>query len=198
MTSSDTGILAGSRVPRLLRFGPSCVAIFLPDEARTALGAANDTLSVGDHRKAEQAIRLLQDGAATAIRSALAVVEEDEQLRRRMLMQIGTPHAYDDATILMRALIARDALATFAAHLPLHIPNLAEARIEQVKILIDQATTVDADMFLPALIIVMGRLAAPWQLNRFGVRAAGTSVAARVAARSYGVTVTSCSQNSSG
>ena len=45
-------------------------------------------------------------------------------------------------------------------------------------------------MFLYALLMVMSRLAAPWQLIRLGIKAAGSDTAARVAETHYGVAVT--------
>jgi uncharacterized protein with PIN domain len=44
-------------------------------------------------------------------------------------------------------------------------------------------------VFLHALIIVMGRLAAPWQLVRLAVRAAGSDTAARIAQTPYGLAI---------
>ncbi len=45
-------------------------------------------------------------------------------------------------------------------------------------------------MFLYSLLTVMNRLAAPWQLIRLGVKAAGSDTAARVAETPHGVSVT--------
>jgi len=161
----------------------------LPDETKALTDAVNDAFA-GDDAKADNLTRAFQDRAATAIKAAFAAAEGDEKTRRRMLVQIGTPRAFDDATVVMRVLKSRDALATFAAHLPLHIPNLSDTRLDQAKILIESTVAFDRDTFLHALLTVMGRLAAPWQLIRLGVRAAGTDAAARVAETPYGVTVT--------
>jgi hypothetical protein len=162
----------------------------LPEETKALTDAVNDALLAGDEPKAEHLIRAFQDRAAIAIKAAFAAADDDEKIRRRMLVQIGTPRAADDATVLMRVLKSRDALATFAAHLPLHIPNLADSRLEQAKVLIESTVAFDRDTLLHALLAVMGRLAAPWQLIRLAIRAAGTDVAARVAETPYAVTVT--------
>ena len=161
----------------------------LPDETKTLTDAVNDALLAGDEAKAEQLTRAFQDSAAGAIKAAFAAADDDEKVRRRMLVQIGTPRAYDDGTVLMRVLKSRDTLATFAAHLPLHIANLADTRLDQAKVLVESTAAFDGDTFLHALLTVMGRLAAPWQLIRLGIKAAGTDVAARVAETPYGVTV---------
>jgi hypothetical protein len=162
----------------------------LPDEAKAFADAANDALLVENAPKAAHLARAFQDKVAAAMAAAFAAANDDEKVRRRMLVQVGTPRAADDAANLMRALASRDALATFAAHLPLHIANLAESRLDQVKVLIESTVAFDRETFLPALLIVMSRLAAPWQLIRLGIRAAGTDIAARVAEAPYGVTVT--------
>ena len=161
-----------------------------PDEAKTLNDAVNDALLAGTEAKAGQLIRGFQDRAAVAIEAAVATATDDERIRRRVLVQIGTPRAFDDAAILLRALKSRDALATYAAHLPLHIANLADQRLDQAYALVESTAKFDREIFLPALLIVMNRLAAPWQLIRLGIKAAGTDVAARVADSPYGVTVT--------
>jgi len=161
----------------------------LLDDAKSYTDAVNEALLADNKPKAEQQARSFQDRAACAIEAAIAAANDDENLRRRLNVQIGTPRAADDAGILLRALKSRDTLATFAAHLPLHIVNLADQRLDQAKVLIESTVAFDGETFLPALLIVMNRLAAPWQLIRLGVRAAGTDIAARVADTPYGVTV---------
>jgi hypothetical protein len=162
----------------------------LPEEARTFGDAVTDAVLAGNTSKAEQQARVFQDRAAIAIGAAIAAANDDDKLRRRILAQIGAPRAGEDAAILLRALKSRDALATFAAHLPVHIPNLSDLRLDQAKVLIESTVAFDHETFLPALLIVMNRLASPWQLVRLAVRAAGTDVAARVAESPYAVTVT--------
>ncbi|HTQ81628.1 MAG TPA: hypothetical protein VMI47_00020 [Pseudolabrys sp.] len=162
----------------------------LPEETKAFTDAVNEALLAGNTAKAERLTRAFQDRAAGAIEAAFAAASDDERIRRRLLVQIGTPRATDDAAILMRALKSRDALATFAAHLPLHIVNLADQRLDEAKVLIESTAAFDRETFIPALLIVLSRLGAPWQLLRLGVKAAGTDVAARVAETAYGVTVT--------
>jgi hypothetical protein len=107
-----------------------------------------------------------------------------------MLVQIATPRADEDATTLKCVLKSRDALATLAAHLPLRIGHLGPEKLGDYKALIESITARNRDLLLYALLTVMSRLTAPWQLIRFGVKAAGSDTAARVAETPYGVTVT--------
>jgi hypothetical protein len=67
---------------------------------------------------------------------------------------------------------------------------LANGALDEYKALIEIMSARNGELFLYALLMVMSRLAAPWQVIRFGIKAAGSDVAARVAETHYGVTVT--------
>jgi hypothetical protein len=161
----------------------------LPGEAKLLADGVSAALLAGDAPKAEHLMRAFQDRAVPAIAAALAAAAGDERIRRRMLAQIGTPRAAEDAVVLMRVLKARDTLAWVGARLPTVIVDLADGRLDEAKALVDTAAARDAEVLLLALLVVMGRLAAPWQLIRLAVRAAGSDVAARVAETSFAVTV---------
>jgi hypothetical protein len=135
-------------------------------------------------------IRPFQDQVAARIGSVLVEIETDDKARRRMIGQIGTPHALEVARDLRAVLAGRDVLAAMASRLPGHIGNLADAQLEQVKVIID-ACSASAEGFLPfALILVMGRLASPWQLIRLAVKGADSDDASRIAATPYALAVT--------
>lgn len=87
-------------------------------------------------------------------------------------------------------LAERDAIEMLAAHLPLRTSNLANGEVDEYKALIEKTSARNGELFRYALLTVMSRLAAPWQVIRFGVRAAGSDTAARVAETHYGVAVT--------
>jgi hypothetical protein len=160
----------------------------LPEDAKAFIDAANDAILAGDEAKARQLTRGFQDKVAARITEVAA--DEDQRTYRRMLAQIGTPRAAEDLTILKCALKARDALERLVAQLPLRIANLAGAELDRYKALIETTGQGDDDVFLCALLTVMGRLTAPWQVIRFGIKAAGSDVAARVAQTGYGIAVT--------
>jgi hypothetical protein len=162
----------------------------LPAEAKTLADEVSDALLAGDEPKAEHLIRAFQDRAAVAIAASLEATAGDARLSRRAVAQIGTPRASEDAETLQRVLAGRDVLATLAAHLPLRIINLADDDLDDCKALIEKTAARDRALFLYALLTVMSRLAAPWQVIRFGVKAAGSDAAARVAETQYGVAVT--------
>jgi hypothetical protein len=162
----------------------------LPAEATALANDVSDALLAGDEPKAEHLVRAFQDEAATAIDAVLAAGAADEKIHRRMLTQIGTARAGEDAATLKCVLAGRDALEMLATHLPLRISNLANGELEEYKALIEKTSAGNGELFLYALLTVMSRLAAPWQVIRFGIRAAGSDTAARVAETHYGVAVT--------
>jgi hypothetical protein len=162
----------------------------LPEDAKALADNVNEALLAGDEPKAKHLVRAFQDKAAAAIAETLTTSANDDKIRRRVLAQIGTPRAAEDAATLTCVLAGRDALEMLAAHLPLRISNLADATLEEYKALIEKTSGRDGELFLYALLAVMGRLAAPWQIIRFGIKGAGSDTAARVAETHYGVTVT--------
>jgi len=160
-----------------------------PDEAENFSDEIGEALLGGDGPKAEHLARAFQDRVGAALDAAFIAADE-EKLRRRLLAQIGTPRADEDATALKCVLKARDGLAALGARLPLRIGNLAGEQLGDCKALIESTAARDRDLMLYALLTVMSRLAAPWQLIRFGIKAAGSDTAARVAETPYGVAVT--------
>jgi hypothetical protein len=162
----------------------------LPAEARTLAEQVNEALLAGNEPQAEHLVRAFQDRAAAAIAASLEANADDARLGRRALGQIGTPRARADAETLQHVLAGRDALATLAAHLPLRIANLADDELDNCKALIEKLAAHRRELFLYALLTVMSRLAAPWQVIRLGVNAAGSDIAARVAETPYSVAVT--------
>jgi hypothetical protein len=85
----------------------------------------------------------------------------------------------------------RDALERLAGHLPLRIVNLSDDALNnEYMTLVDKTAAGEHELFVYGPLTVMSRLASPWQLIRFGVRAAGSDIAARVAETQYGIAVT--------
>ncbi len=162
----------------------------LPEDAKLIADAVSNALLAGDEPKAEHITRAFQDRVVVALEASFESAAADEKIRRRMLAQIATQRSNEDAATLKCVLKGRDTLATMAAHLPLRIGNLAGAQLDECKALIESVSARDGDLFLYALLMVMNRLAAPWQLIRLGIKAAESDTAARVAETHYGVAVT--------
>ncbi|MGE0564698.1 MAG: hypothetical protein AB7O50_09310 [Pseudolabrys sp.] len=161
----------------------------LPEEAQVYTDKAGDALLAGDSVRAQQLADALQDRAATAIEQAFASVAGDERAGRRLRSQIGTPRSEESATLIARILRWRAAFNDFSARLPLQIADLSGVRLVEIKTMIDSETAREPANFPCFLLIVMRRLAEPWQIIRFAVKQAGTDHSTRVAATSYAVAV---------
>jgi hypothetical protein len=161
----------------------------LPEDADALAEELGEAMQAGDQPRTERLARIFQDRVAAAIEANFSAAEEDERIRRRTLQQIGTPRAGEELAALKCALKGRDVLAALSARLPLQIGNLANDQLEECRTLIESAAARDGELFLYALLTVMNRMTAPWQLIRLGVKAAGSDTAARVAETHYGVAV---------
>lgn len=170
----------------------------IPAEAKALSEDINRALIADDRAKAEQVTRALHERAHQRITAAIAAVDDDEKARRRLGVQVGTPRALDDIGTLSRILAIRDVLADLARHLPNHIHNFESDQVEQVKRLLEEATSAKSaagearapDIYLFGLILAMGRLAAPWQLIRVAIRAAESDDTMRIAETPHAVAVT--------
>ncbi|MFN3658066.1 MAG: hypothetical protein ACK4UO_12485 [Pseudolabrys sp.] len=160
----------------------------LPEESKSFADEVGEALLSGDQEKADMLARTFQDRVAAAVDTVFSS-PDNQKIQRRMLAQIGTPRAREDLATLKTVLKGRDVLAAVASNLPLRIGNLGAEQITRYKALLDSVAARGGDLFLYSLLTVMSRLSAPWQLIRFGVKAAGSDTAARVAETQYGVTV---------
>jgi hypothetical protein len=171
----------------------------MPAETKALSEDINRALVDDDRAKAEQLTRALHERAILRIRETVAAVAGDDKARRRLAVQVGTPRALDDLGALAGILASRDLLADVARRLPNHMRALEREHIDTVKALLDAATaqktpgaaaTSKADLFLYSCLLVMGRLAAPWQLIRIATRAAESDDTGRIAETPYAVAVT--------
>ena len=176
--------------------------------ARTALEPiwswiARDLAPVEAQRYIDDTARALANGASSdglvdafqnqvidEMQVALAAANVDEKARRRLAVQVGTTNALDDVRDLLAILSARDTLALIESRLPGHIRDLADGPLENVKALLDSSPVAEQRLLPYALVLVLGRLAVPWQLIRLAVKAAKSDEAARIAATPYALAVT--------
>jgi hypothetical protein len=171
----------------------------IPAETKALTEDINRALLADDKTKADQLIRALHERAVLRMRETLASVGSDEKAQRRLAIQVGTPRATDDVATLLHGLEVRDALADLAKRLPNYVRAFEREVIEQAKVHIDAACAAKslggeasrkADVIRYGLVLLMNRLAAPWQLIRLATRVAESDVAARVAETPYAVAVT--------
>jgi hypothetical protein len=162
----------------------------LPDVGNRFSDAVNRALQNEGAAVCEQLIRPFQDQVAARVRAMLDEAATDDKVRRRMIGQIGVPQPLDVVRDLLAILTGRELLAAMAGRLPGHIVNLADAQLDQVKGMVD-ACAASADGLMPfALILVMGRLASPWQLIRLAVRGAESDDATLIATSPMAIAVT--------
>ena len=145
--------------------------------------------SLADEKTVARLVRAFQDLVVNRIQEALAAIK-DEHARRRFAAQVGTPRALDDLGAVLGVLKARDALALIASRLPSHIRNIGDEQLENVKTLLDSPIARHPDIFVYALVVVMKRLTAPWQLVRLAVKAADSDKAQRIKETPYAAAVT--------
>ena len=147
-------------------------------------------LASGDTAKAEQAAKTFQDLVVRRFQETMTKISGDDKARRRFAAQVGTPRGLDDAAEVIAILRMRDALAAVAARLPARIANLSDDQLDAVKALIDQAAGRQQQFFGYALVLVMSRLVAPWQLIRLATKAVESDLASRIAGSPYAAAVT--------
>jgi hypothetical protein len=160
----------------------------LPGEAKAVTDEVARAFANDDNPKAEALGRAFQDRTVQRMQEALDSAQGDDKTRRRLAAQIGTPRALEDVAAIMNVLRARDTLAMLGARLPGHIKNLTDAQLDEVKTLLDHHAG-NPSLLLYALVLVMSRLAAPWQLVRLAAKAAGSDSAARVSETPYAIAV---------
>jgi hypothetical protein len=162
----------------------------VPEQAEVYARDVARLLAAEETETCEDVTNAFQDEVAEAIRAAFEAARSDDKLRRRMAGQIGTPKAFDHAHSLLTILSGRRALAFVTSRLPGHIRNFAYAHLEGAKEPLDQLLGAQRELMPYALVLVMGRLAAPWQLIRLAVQDAESDDPARIAGSPYAVAVT--------
>ena len=159
----------------------------VPEEAAAFTQAATEALAAGAVLHADRLANDFQDRVVAALRAAMAHAEDDLG-RRRLAMCIGTPQAADELAALRWTLRGRDGLAALAGRLPAAIDHLPHSQLAAGMALIEEAAR-PRDVFLYALLTVMARLTAPWQMVRLAAHAAASTSAARLAETPYGIVI---------
>ena len=162
----------------------------MPDEAKAFSEQVEAALLAGDTDKAQHLARAFQDSALSRMQ---------DSARRRGQRRQGAAPDRRSTRHAARARRRQDHASAcskratrwpcWAAQLPGHIKALTGAALENVKAQLDARLSSNPDMFIYALVLVMGRLAASWQLVRLATKAAGSDVAARIEETPYSVAV---------
>jgi hypothetical protein len=188
------------RIGRIARVSLDPIWAFLardliPAEVKALGEDIARALAAGDRGKADQVVHALHDRAVVRIRETITATKSDDKARRRLAVHAGTPRAVEDLNTIASILSLRDLLTDLARRLPGHIRVFDGDQIDSIKTQIDAAASQigadkKADVYLYCLILVMNRLAAPWQLLRIGVRAADSDETVRIGETPYAMAVT--------
>jgi hypothetical protein len=141
-------------------------------EAKAFCDEVSQALLAKDAEYSEWLTRAFQDQAIQRLQETFAAIDGDEMAGRRLAGQIGIPGALKITNEVLGVLKLRDSLAAFGARLPPRIHNLADERLEKVKMLLDEFSRENPDIFVFGLLLVMSRLTTPWQLTRLAIKAA--------------------------
>jgi hypothetical protein len=157
----------------------------MPEDAKGYSDQVEQALGSGDTDRAESLARGFQDRAARSIQQMLEDIAGNDRERRRLTVQLGSSRAVEDVQTVCGILRARDNLAMLGEQLPSHINSLSGAMLDSVMALVDSPLGAKSELFPYTLVLVMSRLAAPWQLIRLATKAAGGDLANRVAETRY-------------
>jgi hypothetical protein len=139
---------------------------------------------------AGQATNAFQERVAQAIEKTLTGIGGDDKARRKLAHQIGTPRALDDVRYLATVLKSRAVLAVLAGKIPPKIRNFTDEHIAAVIGFLDSTAGRQREVYVMSLVLVLGRLAAPWQLIRLAIKAADSDFPARIAETPYAPAIT--------
>ena len=159
----------------------------MPEDGKAYAARVDDALLDGDSGKAEHAARNFQDLVLRRIQRLLETASDKD--RGRLSVQLGTSRAADDVQTLHGILSARDNLAMFGALLPGHISSFGGEPLDTVQSQLEATLGGKKDSLVYGLLLLMGRLAAPWQLIRLATKAAGGDNTKRIAETPYVATI---------
>lgn len=160
----------------------------VPKEARRYSDQVKRALLARDAAMANALAKGFQDEALRVIESTIATSARDT-ISDRLTTFMGPPRAVDDLLEMTKVFKAREVLATLGAALPDEIADLSGNELDRTIAALDRVIEADVIMVLYGLIVVMRRLAMPWQLIRLAIRAAGSRGAARIADTRYAMAV---------
>lgn len=159
----------------------------MPEDARAYALLVDDAMLAGDFGRAEQAAHEFQDRVLRRIRKMLDSATDRD--RGRLSVELHTSRAVDDVKTLCEILSGRDALAKLGMELPGYVNTFGGSVVDSVQAQLDETLGNQDHLFVYALLLLMARLAAPWQLIRLATKVAGGDDTKRIAETPYVVTI---------
>jgi hypothetical protein len=161
----------------------------IPEETKRYCDEVSQALLADNPSLADGLARTFQDRAVAAMSEAFSRVRADPKAMNRLTLQLGSKRAATDLESAIIILRNREAFETFGSRLPTQVKNLAEPQLSQIKTALESPPLSRPELLPYGLVLVMNRLAAPWQLIRFTIRAVESDVTARLAATPYAVAI---------
>jgi len=162
----------------------------MPDEVKSYSAKVGEALLAGNGDQAELLAHSFQSRVADRLADLLANLQRDARAMNRLTVQLASRRATADVENIIAILRHRDMFATIGAQMGHHIKALADPQLGRIKQLLESPLLPRPDLLPFALVLVMQKLAAPWQLIRLAVRAADSDATVRIAATPFGVAVT--------
>jgi len=160
-----------------------------PTDARTYTEAARRALLANDAAAAEKLAHAFQDRVVKYAEKILATADSMDHAHEQLVGYMGPPRVLDDLQEMICILRVRRALTQLASQLPARIEDLSGGRLAKVMGLLNPLAGARHNVFLYALILVLSRLDARWQLVRLAIDAAQSREAARIAKTPYNLAV---------
>jgi hypothetical protein len=157
----------------------------VPDEAQAYAENVTKLVAANEQARAAQAANAFHERVAQAIDKSLSGLNGDDKSRRKLAHQIGSPRALEDARYFATILKSRAVLAVLAGKVPPKVRNLTDEQIGSIVNFVDSTAGKNREFYVTALALVLGRLAAPWQLIRVAIKAADSDFPARILETPY-------------
>lgn len=184
----NDGVPVGPGQIRRSSLGPAWLWLSREGATESIAGLTAALAQSADAATVEAAARAVQLAAAKAITEVSAAARDGE--RQRMLGRIGAPSVVEDIGAIGAVLQARDALDALSFRMPSRFGTFGENQIRTVLDGLNVPSLQNPQVLPFALVLVMNRLASPWQIVRLGITVAASDDELRVAGTPYGVTVT--------
>jgi hypothetical protein len=163
--------------------------VALPTMARDYADEMKLLIAADNKHEAAKVAHAFQTKVARSLEITLAAAGNVARVRAELARYTSSAAIYDDLLKILCGLRARDALAEFAAGLPVRIEQFEGEVFAWVRDRLNAFATDHAEAMPLALTMIAARLKAPWQLMRLATKAAASKNAADIAATPYAIAI---------
>lgn len=162
----------------------------MPEEVKAYSDRVSEALLSGDETTVKAVTRKFQDQTAKRLSRMLVDVRNDNRAVTRLTHQLSSKRALADVENIATLLRHRETFAALGTRIAPQIKTLAGPQVGRIVQLLESPLVPTPDLLPPALVFVMNRLSAPWQLIRLAIHAADSDAASKINATSFGIAVT--------